>query len=81
MENFLDAKTMLETVKAGVLVTGSQEMAKKALWFLGHPEEIKKYGTRARTAVLKNKGAGKKHAQAIMRLWGNRRIIAENEKE
>lgn len=81
MENFLDAKTMLETMKAGVLVTGSQELAEKAIWFLGHPEELKKYGKRARTAVLKNKGAGKKHAQVIMRLWGDGRIIAENQKE
>jgi 3-deoxy-D-manno-octulosonic-acid transferase len=81
MENFLDAKIMLETEKAGVLVNDSQEMAEKAIWFLGHPEELKNYGKRARMAVLKNKGAGRKHAQVIMRLWGDRRITAENEKE
>ena len=81
MENFLDAKTMLETVKAGVLVTGSKELAEKAVWFLGHPEELKKYCKRARMAVLENKGAGKKHAQVIMRLLRERSITGENEKE
>ena len=68
MEDFLDAKAMLEAEKAGVLVTDAKAMAEKAVWFLGHPEDLKTYGQRARKAVLKNQKAAQKHAQVIKRL-------------
>ena len=69
MENFMDAKSLLEANKAGLSISSPEMLAEKAIWFLGHPEELKAYGKRGRAAVLKNKGAGKKHARVIMRLW------------
>ena len=69
MENFMDAKSLLEANKAGLPISSAEMLAEKAVWFLGHPEELKAYGERGRAAVLKNKGAGEKHARVIMRLW------------
>jgi 3-deoxy-D-manno-octulosonic-acid transferase len=80
MENFMDAKSLLEANKAGLPISSPEMLAEKAVWFLGHPEELKAYGERGRAAVLKNKGAGEKHARVIMRLWVEGNIIAENEK-
>ena len=56
-------------------------LAEKAVWFLGHTKELKAYGERGRAAVLKNKGAGEKHASVIMRLSVEGNTVAENEKE
>jgi len=69
MENFMDAKWLLETNRAGIPVSSPEMLAEKAVWFLIHPEALKAYGERGRTAVQKNKGAGEKHARVIMRLW------------
>ena len=69
MENFMDAKSLLEANKAGLPISSPEMLAEKAVWFIGHPEELKAYGERGRAAVLKNKGAGEKHARVIMRLW------------
>jgi 3-deoxy-D-manno-octulosonic-acid transferase len=68
MENFLDAKALLEKAKAGVQVSGPAELAERAIWFLEHPEELKNAGERARKAVLTNQGAAKKHAEVIKKL-------------
>ena len=76
MENFMDAKSLLEANKAGLPVSSPEMLAEKAIWFMGHPEKLKAYGERGRTAVLKNKGAGEKHARVIMRLWVEENIIA-----
>jgi len=50
-------------------MSSPEMLAEKAVWFLGHPEELKAYGERGRAAVFKNRGAGEKHASVIMRLW------------
>jgi 3-deoxy-D-manno-octulosonic-acid transferase len=68
MEDFLDAKDLLESVGAGVLVSSPEILAEKAIWFFGHPDALKACGGRAREAVLKNQGAAEKHAQAIHRV-------------
>jgi 3-deoxy-D-manno-octulosonic-acid transferase len=68
MENFLDAKALLEAVEAGVPVNSPEALAEKAVWFLGHPEALKKYGGLARQAVLENEGAAEEHAKVIKRL-------------
>ena len=80
MENFMDAKSVLEANRAGVPVSSPEMLAEKAVWFLRHPGALKAYGERGRTAVQKNKGAGEKHARVIMRLWAEKTITAENEK-
>jgi 3-deoxy-D-manno-octulosonic-acid transferase len=65
MENFLDAKTLLEEVGAGIAVSSPEMLAKKALWFLRHPDSLKALGARAREAVIRNQNAADKHAKVI----------------
>ena len=71
MEDFLDAKALLEGAQAAVPVSGPQMLAEKALWFLGHPEAMREYGDRAREATLKNQGAAERHARVIKNLLSN----------
>ncbi len=72
MEDFLDAKDLLERAGASVPVSTPGELGEKILYLLGHPEESRGYGDRAREAVLKNQGAAEKHARAIKRLLRER---------
>jgi 3-deoxy-D-manno-octulosonic-acid transferase len=68
MEDFLDAKALLEDTGAGVQVSNPEMLAQKAVWFFGHPDALNRYGVRAREAALKNHGAAERHAQLIGRL-------------
>ena len=68
MENFLDAKALLEGAEAGVPVSDSNMLADKVIWFLRHPEALQQYGERAREAVLRNQNAAERHAQVIANL-------------
>ena len=65
MEDFLDAKAMLEEVGAGVPVSSPEMLAEKAIWFLKRPDALKAYGARAREAVIRNQNAAEKHANVI----------------
>jgi len=68
MEDFLDAKAILENAGAGIPVSGPEILANKAIWFLKHPETMETAGERAREAVIGHKGAAKKHARVIAQL-------------
>lgn len=68
MEDFSDAKILLEKVGAGFQVTGPEMLAEKAVWFLDHPDELKARGKLGREEILKNIGAGERHALAVMKL-------------
>jgi len=68
MEDFLDAKQLLESAGACVPVSTPEELGDKLIYLFGHPEESMAYGERAREAVLKNRGAAEKHARVIERL-------------
>ena len=68
MENFLDAKALLEQAGAGIMVESPEVLAKKAVRFLSHPDTLKSCGDRAREAVMKNPNAAEKHAEVISRL-------------
>ena len=65
MEDFLDAKALLEEMGAGITVSGSDMLAEKALWFLSHPDAMKTLGRKAKEAVMKNQNASEKHANVI----------------
>jgi 3-deoxy-D-manno-octulosonic-acid transferase len=65
MEDFLDAKALLEDVGAGMPVSSPEMLAEKAIWFLRHPDALKTSGARAREAVIRNQNAAEKHAQVI----------------
>jgi len=68
MEDFLDAKTLLEEVDAGVPISSPEMLAEKAIWFLSHPDTLKTHGARAREAVVRNQNAAERHAEVIARL-------------
>ena len=68
MEDFLDAKALLEEVGAGIPVSSPEMLAEKALWFLNHPDALKTSGERAREAVLRNQNAAENHARVIAEL-------------
>ena len=65
MEDFLDAKALLEEVGAGIPISGPEMLAERAIWFLRHPDALENYGARARQAAIKNQNAAAKHAKVI----------------
>jgi 3-deoxy-D-manno-octulosonic-acid transferase len=68
MEDFLDARKLLEKEEAGVEVKNPDAFVEKALFFLNHQDELKAGGRRARDAVLRSQGASERHARVIARL-------------
>ncbi len=68
MEDFMDAKELLEKVGAGIPVSSPEILAEKAIWFLSHPQDLKRCGARARDAVMRNHHAAEKHARVIQQL-------------
>jgi 3-deoxy-D-manno-octulosonic-acid transferase len=68
MEDFQDAKALLEAEGAGIEISSVETFAERAIWFLDHPEAIKACGDRARVALLRNHGAAERHARVIARL-------------
>jgi 3-deoxy-D-manno-octulosonic-acid transferase len=68
MEDFLDARRLLEQEGAGVEVKNPGAFVEKALFFLNHRDELKEGGRRARDALLRNQGASEKHARVLARL-------------
>jgi 3-deoxy-D-manno-octulosonic-acid transferase len=68
MDDFLDAKALLEKHGAGIEVSGTDAFTEKAMWVLKHPDLARSFGDRGRAEVLKNQGAGRSHAEVIARL-------------
>ena len=68
MDDFLDAKALLDKTGGGIQVKDAQELAEKALYYLTHPREADAVGRLAKEAVSLNKGAAGKHADVICRL-------------
>ena len=68
MEDFLDARRLLEQEGAGVEVKNPDALVEKALFFLNHRDELREGGRRARKAVLRSRGASERHARVIARL-------------
>jgi 3-deoxy-D-manno-octulosonic-acid transferase len=68
MDDFLDAKALLDKTGGGIQVKDSRELAERALYYLTHPAEADAVGRLAKEAVMLNKGAAGKHADVIYRL-------------
>lgn len=68
MEDFAEAKKLLEQERAGVEVKDAEAFAEQALFLLNHPEALREGGRRAREAVLRVQGASERHAEVIARL-------------
>jgi len=67
MENFLDAKRLLERSGGGIPVKNSRELTEKAIYLLSHPREAQRIGRLAYESVMSNRGAAQKHAAVIAR--------------
>lgn len=65
MGDFLDAKALLEEAGAGIQIDSADDLAEKALWYLGHPEKLVAGGAKVRQAILKSRGAAGRHAKVI----------------
>jgi 3-deoxy-D-manno-octulosonic-acid transferase len=68
MEDFLDAKALLEEMGAGITISNPEMLAEKALWFLNHPDAMNTLGRKAKEAAMKNQKASEKHANVIVGL-------------
>jgi len=67
MENFLDAKNLLEREGGGIPVKDGRELTQKTIYLLNNPREAQRIGCLAHKSVMANRGAAKKHAAVIAR--------------
>ncbi len=65
MEDFLDAKRLLDKTGGGVQVKDGDDLAEKALYYLSHPGEAQKIREAAVRAIKLNLNAADKHAGAV----------------
>ncbi|MBW1840979.1 MAG: 3-deoxy-D-manno-octulosonic acid transferase [Deltaproteobacteria bacterium] len=68
MDDFLDAKHLLDQTGGGIQVKDGQELAEKVIYYLTNPETAKRIGESARKAVVSHQGAAEKHAAVIFQL-------------
>lgn len=65
MDDFTDAREILEDVGAGIVVSGAGEFCEKAAWLLDRPDILARRGIGARDAVIRLQGAAQRHAKII----------------
>ncbi|MDB9822187.1 3-deoxy-D-manno-octulosonic acid transferase [Deltaproteobacteria bacterium] len=65
MEDFLDAKALLDENGSGIEVSSPEMIAERAIHLLRDPALLKNYGARARETVLKNRNAAERQARVI----------------
>ncbi|WP_319404537.1 glycosyltransferase N-terminal domain-containing protein [uncultured Desulfosarcina sp.] len=68
MEDFEEARTLLETFGGGICVKDGRELADRAIHLLKHPDVARRMGRLAKRAVLSNQGAARRHAQVVREL-------------
>ncbi len=68
MDDFLDAKELLDRTGGGIQIMDGRDLADKAIYYLANPNEADTVGNLARKAVMSNKGAAHKHAAVIRNL-------------
>jgi 3-deoxy-D-manno-octulosonic-acid transferase len=71
MEDFAEARRVIEASGGGVTVRNAEEMASTAIQWLKDPEKAAAAGRAARQAILPHRGAAEKHADTIARLLRN----------
>jgi 3-deoxy-D-manno-octulosonic-acid transferase len=72
MEDFMDAKELLESCQAGITVRSAAELAEKGRYLLDHPQELANRGKFGREAVLISQGATRRNAKLAIRLLEDR---------
>lgn len=65
MEDFEEARTLLETFGGGMCVRDDVELAERAAYLLTHPCEAHRLGCLAKKAILSSQGAAGRHARMI----------------
>jgi 3-deoxy-D-manno-octulosonic-acid transferase len=68
MEDFMDAKELLENCYAGITVHSAAELAEKGRHLLDNPQELATRGKFGREAVLSNQGATRRNAELAIGL-------------
>jgi len=68
MDDFQDARLLLEETGGNVEVSGEDEFADQAVKVMSSSDMLKKKGDAARKALLKNRNAATKHAMVIKEL-------------
>jgi 3-deoxy-D-manno-octulosonic-acid transferase len=68
MEDFEEARTLLETTGGGMCVKDGTELAGRVIHLLAHPGEAHRLGRLAKRAVLSSQGAAQRHARLIAEL-------------
>jgi 3-deoxy-D-manno-octulosonic-acid transferase len=65
MEDFLDARALLEENNAGIEVSSADMLAEKVIMLLRDKILLDGFGSRARDSVLKNRKAAERHAAVV----------------
>ncbi|MGD8702209.1 MAG: glycosyltransferase N-terminal domain-containing protein [Desulfosarcina sp.] len=65
MEDFEEARALLEKTGGGQCVPDIAALVEKAGRLLGHPEEARRLGRLAKRSVLANQGAASRHAEVV----------------
>ena len=65
MEDFLDARALLEKNNAGIEVSSADMLAEKVIMLLRDKILLDGFGSRARDSVLKNRKAAERHAAVV----------------
>lgn len=68
MENFLDAKELLEQAGAGIEVNGADDLVQGSLQLMQEPERLLRLGEAGKKAVMVNRGSARKNALLIQEL-------------
>lgn len=75
MEDFLDARRLLESAGAGLTVTGGTDLAEQALYLLRNPEKAEAMGRAAREAIHASQGAALRHAEVVRNVLRKRGVV------
>jgi 3-deoxy-D-manno-octulosonic-acid transferase len=73
MDNFPDARALLEEAGAGVAVSGAEDLTREVLHFFQHPEERSHLGELGRKALLSHRHAADRHAKVILELLNDKK--------
>ena len=68
MEDFLDAKQLLDQTGGGITILNGNELAQKTLYYINNPREAARVGRHAMKAVMAHQDAAVKHAGVVRRL-------------
>jgi 3-deoxy-D-manno-octulosonic-acid transferase len=68
MEDFLDARELLERVGAGIEIKDADDLAETGIKLLKDPERLRSLGEAGRETVMANRGAARRNAELIEEL-------------